>query len=70
MDSISYVNVRGMVAGIIFKVKQTADEVVEFCFNNGIFPVNTWSESIKLGPPLTITVEAMNEAFDILEGAL
>ena len=69
-DSISYVNVRGMVAGIIFKDKQTADEVVEFCFNNGIFPVNTWSKSIKLGPPLTITIEAMNEAFDVLEGVL
>ena len=69
-DSVSYVNVRGMVAAIIFKNSKEADRVVEFCFNNGIFPVNTWSNSIKLGPPLTITVEAMNEAFDVLEGTL
>ena len=69
-DSISYVNVRGMVAAIIFKDPKEADRVVEFCFNNGIFPVNTFSESIKLGPPLTIPVAAINEAFDVIEGQL
>jgi 4-aminobutyrate aminotransferase / (S)-3-amino-2-methylpropionate transaminase / 5-aminovalerate transaminase len=68
--SVSHVNVRGMIAAIIFKDSKEADRVVEFCFNNGIFPVNTSSDSIKLGPPLTITVEAMNEAFDVLEGTL
>ena len=69
-DSISYVNVRGMVAAIIFKDPKEADRVVEFCFNNGIFPVNTFSESIKLGPPLTIPAAAINEAFDVIEGQL
>ena len=64
---VSYVNVRGMVAAIIFKDKNISDKVLDFCFNNGIFPVNTFSESIKLGPPLTITEDALNEAFDILD---
>jgi len=69
-DSVSYVNIRGMVAAIILKDPKEADRVVDFCFNNGIFPVNTWSDSIKLGPPLTISVEAINEAFDVIEGQL
>ena len=33
----------------------------------GVLPVHTWSKSIKLGPPLTITEDAINEAFDIIE---
>ena len=65
-DPISHVNVRGMVAAIIFKDSKFADKVVEMCVKNGIFPVNTWSESIKLGPPLTISVEAINESVDVI----
>ena len=30
-------------------------------------PVNTWSTSIKIGPPLTISIDALNEAFDVIE---
>ena len=66
-DTISHVNVKGMVAGIIFKDSKIANKVVEFCMNNGIFPVNTWTDSIKLGPPLTITRDAINEVFDAME---
>lgn len=69
-DVISYVNVRGMVAAVIFKDPKVAADVVEFCFNNGIFPVNTWSDSIKFGPPLTITVDAIHETFDVIEDYL
>lgn len=69
-DSVSYVNVRGMVAAIIFKDVKEADKIVEFCFNNGIFPVNTYTDSIKFGPPLTISIEAINEAFDVIEEQL
>ena len=65
-DLVSYINVRGMVAAIIFKDSKVADRVVELCVKNGIFPVNTWSDSIKLGPPLTITREAISESMDVM----
>ena len=69
-DVISHVNVKGMVAAVIFKDSKVADDVVEFCFYNGIFPVNTKTDSIKFGPPLTITVDAINETFDAIEDYL
>ena len=58
------------MAAVIFKDPKVAADVVEFCFNNGIFPVNTWSDSIKFGPPLTITVDAIHETFDVIEDYL
>ena len=67
---ISYVNIRGMVAGVIFKDPKVADKVVELLVTNGVFPVNTWSDSIKLGPPLTISEEAIHEAIDVFEESI
>lgn len=64
------INCKGMVAGIILRDTNTANLVVKNCVLNGVLPVCTFRESIKLGPPLTITVDAINEAFDVIEDAI
>ena len=64
---VDYVNARGLVGAILFYDKKISDHVVVNMVKQGILPVNTWSHSIKLGPPLTITVEALEEAFDVME---
>lgn len=69
-ESVSKINCRGMVTGIIFKNTKTANKVVNNCILNGVLPVCTFRESIKLGPPLTITVDAIEEAFDVIEAAI
>tara|TARA_R110002012_G_scaffold312290_2_gene522894 strand:- start:442 stop:945 length:504 start_codon:yes stop_codon:yes gene_type:complete len=66
-DAIDTMNVKGMVAGIIFHDPAKAKEVVLNTVKNGVMPVNTWSTSIKIGPPLTITIDAINEAADVIE---
>ena len=67
VDKIYY---RGMVAGIILENTEQAEKVVDLCIENGVLPVRTSRESIKLGPPLTITSRAIKEAFDVIEAAI
>ena len=69
-DSVLKVNCKGMVAGIIFDSTELANKVVEYCLFNGVLPVCTFRESIKLGPPLTITIDAIAEVFDVIEQSL
>ena len=64
------VNSRGMVAGIIFKNEKEATKVVDKCIKQGVLPVHTKRESIKIGPPLTITEEALRKALTILREAI
>tara|TARA_R110001583_G_scaffold78646_1_gene212962 strand:+ start:31015 stop:32280 length:1266 start_codon:yes stop_codon:yes gene_type:complete len=66
-SSVKKVNVRGLVAGIIFNDKKITGKIVKNCINDGILMMDTKRESIKLGPPLTITVEALEEVFEVLE---
>jgi len=56
-----------MIGAIMFHRKQDANRVVVECIKNGVMPVNTWSTSIKIGPPLTISVAAIEEAFNVIE---
>ena len=66
-DIINYINVRGMIGAIIFNNKEIANSVVVNSVRKGVMPVNTWSTSIKIGPPLTISIDAINEALDVIE---
>ena len=70
LDAVVKNNYRGMVAGVIFENTEIADSVVNKCIMNGVLPVRTGRESINLGPPLTISVEAIEEAFDVIENAI
>ena len=65
-DCVEKVNARGMVSGIIFKNIDAANYVVDKLIKNGILPVWTRRESIKLGPPLTIPIEDINKSMDKL----
>jgi acetylornithine/succinyldiaminopimelate/putrescine aminotransferase len=69
-NSVDYVNARGMVGAILFHEKKQSDDVVTQMVMNGIMPVHTWSRSIKIGPPLTIPEEAIQETFNAIENIL
>ena len=69
-STMKTVNVRGMIAGLIFNNADDANKVVVECVHNGVMPVNTWSVSIKIGPPLTISLDALNEALDVIEDSV
>ena len=69
-ESVNYVNARGMVGAIILHQKEIANTVVVDCVRNGVMPVNTWSTSIKIGPPLTISISAIEEAFNVIERSI
>jgi len=67
---VNKVNVRGMVSGIILDNKEVTAKIVTNCVKQGVLIMNTKRESIKLGPPLTITIDALEEVFNILEGTI
>ena len=57
---------RGMVAALVFKDIDTADKVVVEACKRGVLVVHTMTNSVKLGPPLTIKEEHLQEAVGIL----
>ena len=61
------INARGMVVGIVFDDTDRTNKIVFDCVERGVLPVCTFRESIKLGPPLSIPLDAINEAFDVIE---
>ncbi len=63
---IRRVNARGMVAALIFERADTATAIVNKCVQKGLLPVCTNKNSIKLAPPLTITIPTLKKAFSIL----
>ncbi len=66
LASVVQVNTRGLIAGIIFENTNTATKVVLKCIGQGVLPVCTYRESVKLAPPLTITAEAIREAASVI----
>ena len=60
-----------MIAAIIFKKNKNINlklkKLVEKCMSEGLLIVYTGRESIKIGPPLTISHEALLEGIKILE---
>jgi len=68
--SVANVNCKGMIAGIIFHDESTATKVVKECVYNGVLPVYTFRNSIKLGPPLTMTKDAIKEALGVISDCI
>ena len=70
---ISSIQGKGMIASIIFRLdnpkigSQIASKISWECFKKGVFVVHTGRESIKLGPPLIISEDALNESLDVIE---
>ena len=69
-EIVTHINSRGMVTGIITKNTEQAMSIVKKCIENGVLPVCTFKNAIKLGPPLTIALEAIEEAFDVIESCI
>ena len=73
-DRVAYIFGKGLLAGVILKDPGTgrpdglfASLVCEKAMQKGLLLVHTGRESIKLGPPLTITDNALNEGLNVLE---
>ena len=66
----------GLIASLIFNdhskhtKNELASRISEKCMQKGLLVVHTGRESIKLGPPLTITDEAISEAIQIIEESI
>lgn len=76
-DRISYVFGKGLLAGVLFRDPETgepdglfASRVCEKAMQKGLLLVHTGRESIKIGPPLTITDDALHEGIDVFDEAL
>ena len=67
---VETVNVRGMVSAIIVKDGNMGDHITKYCIMNGVLPVWTKRESVKLGPPLTISKEAIIESIGVIKQAI
>jgi 4-aminobutyrate aminotransferase / (S)-3-amino-2-methylpropionate transaminase / 5-aminovalerate transaminase len=66
-DGVEVVNVKGMVSAIIVKDGDMGNYVTENCLKNGVLTVWTKRESIKLGPPLTISESAIIESMGVIK---
>ena len=53
-------------AGSINKINNVCFD----CLQNGLIVVNTGRESIKIGPPLSITDTALKEGLEVLEQSI
>ena len=56
----------GMVAAILTETTEQATMIVERCRDRGLLLVHTGKASVKMGPPLTITVEQLVAGVKIL----
>ncbi len=68
---------RGLIAALLFKNPATgqpdnsfASRVAERSMQKGVLVVHTGRESIKLGPPLTITDEALLEGVEVIADSI
>ena len=66
---------KGLIAAMIFntkidKINYRLKLVVEESMKNGLLLCYTGRESIKIGPPLTITLEAIKEGLSVIEDSL
>jgi len=76
-DRISRLLGRGLIAAVLFRHPQTGEpdgpftsSVAERCMQKGLLVVHTGRESIKIGPPLTITDAALLEGIAVLGEAI
>lgn len=76
---IGHVTARGLVAGMQTVKAGTkepdhdlAHSIIERCYQQGLLlfaPVGAWGQTVKISPPLTITLEALQESLQVLSDA-
>ena len=68
---IIYIGGKGLIASIVFKNtfsnKVKLKKICENCLNNGLLVVYTGRESIKIGPPVTISLKVLKQGINILD---
>lgn len=75
-EHLAYIQGRGLLAALIFMsedgepLTSLCDKISEICLHRGLLVVHTGRESIKLGPPLMISEEALHEGLSVLESAI
>ena len=76
-EHISSVLGKGLIAAVLFRSPATGaadgiftSQVAERCMQKGLLVVHTGRESIKIGPPLTISDQALLEGIDVLGEAI
>jgi 4-aminobutyrate aminotransferase-like enzyme len=76
-DLISGIYGKGMIASIVFKDPVTGvpnsefvSRVAEKCMQKGLLVVHTGRESIKIGPPLVISDEALEEGIGVIRESI
>jgi 4-aminobutyrate aminotransferase / (S)-3-amino-2-methylpropionate transaminase / 5-aminovalerate transaminase len=76
-ERIPYIFGKGLIASVLFKNPETgeadpafASRVSESCMQKGLLVVHTGREAVKIGPPLTISDDALLEGLDVLDEAI
>lgn len=69
-EGVETVNVRGMVSAIIVKDGDMGNYITDKCVKEGVLTVWTKRESVKLGPPLTISESAIVESMEVIRNAI
>ena len=79
-ELIGNIYCKGLIAGVFIKNKlerdnlkldiNLCDKIVEKTMQKGVFIIRTGRGSLKFGPPLTITVEALEEGLNTVEQSI
>lgn len=70
---ISSIQGKGLLAAVLFNdpdgkpLSDLCDRIAERCMQRGLLVVHTGRESIKLAPPLCITLDALQEGLSVIE---
>ncbi len=73
---ISHILGKGLIASVIFQDEENkpdgefASKLAERCMQKGLLLVHTGRESIKIGPPLTIPISALEEGINVISEAI
>jgi len=77
---VAHVTARGLVGGLQTVKSGTrepwhdlAHNIVERCFHKGLLffcPVGAWGQTVKIAPPLTIPLDALEEGLSVLTAAV
>jgi 4-aminobutyrate aminotransferase-like enzyme len=76
-NRISLVLGKGLIAAVIFKDPESGkpdhlfpSRISEACMQKGLLVVHTGRESIKIGPPLTISEDCLREGVEVLSESI
>ena len=72
---IKAISGKGLIYAIIFNehypnIEEKLRLLCQECMKNGLLVVYTGRESVKIGPPLTITKQALNEGIEIINRSI